>query len=110
MTAPSKPAGGSVDLYENGELPEYHDTVDTFIAWSDEILNWHHHRPPLQRQTSRSAPTTCSKSCDAAPTASPTHATSKPAAHPRDIMTQPVPATLNPTNSRRAKKIASSHV
>ena len=22
--------------------PEYHDTVDTFIAWSDEILNWHH--------------------------------------------------------------------
>ena len=23
-------------------LDEYHDTVDTFIAWSDEILNWHH--------------------------------------------------------------------
>ena len=20
---------------------QYHDTVDTFIAWSDEILNWH---------------------------------------------------------------------
>ena len=42
MTAPSKPSGGFCDLYENGELPEYHDTVDTFIAWSDEILNWHH--------------------------------------------------------------------
>ena len=33
--------GRFCDLYENGELPEYHDTVDTFIAWSDEILNWH---------------------------------------------------------------------
>ena len=34
--------GRFCDLYETGELPEYHDTVDTFIAWSDEILNWHH--------------------------------------------------------------------
>ena len=33
--------GRFCDLYETGELPEYHDTVDTFIAWSDEILNWH---------------------------------------------------------------------
>ena len=33
--------GRFCDLYENGDLPEYHDTVDTFIAWSDEILNWH---------------------------------------------------------------------
>ena len=33
--------GRFCDLYENGELPEHHDTVDTFIAWSDEILNWH---------------------------------------------------------------------
>ena len=30
------------DLYETGELPEFHDIVDTFIAWSDEILGWHH--------------------------------------------------------------------
>ena len=30
------------DLYETGELPEYHDIVDTFIAWSTEILAWHH--------------------------------------------------------------------
>ena len=42
MTAPWKPSGRFCDLYENGELPEYHDTVDTFIAWSDEILNWHY--------------------------------------------------------------------
>ena len=34
--------GRFCDLYENGELPEYHDIVDTFIAWSDEILAWHH--------------------------------------------------------------------
>ena len=33
--------GRFCDLYQTGELPEYHDTVDTFIAWSDEILNWH---------------------------------------------------------------------
>ncbi len=30
------------DLYETGELPEYHNIVDTIIAWSTEILNWHH--------------------------------------------------------------------
>ena len=30
------------DLYQTGELPEFCDIVDTFIEWSDEILNWHH--------------------------------------------------------------------
>ena len=30
------------DLYETGDLPEFHDIVDTIIAWSDEILAWHH--------------------------------------------------------------------
>ena len=34
--------GRFCDLYQTGELPEYHNTVDTFIAWSDEILAWHH--------------------------------------------------------------------
>ena len=34
--------GRFCDLYETGELPEYHDIVDTIIAWSDEILAWHH--------------------------------------------------------------------
>ena len=29
--------GRFCDLYETGELPEYHDTVDTFIAsWTQE--------------------------------------------------------------------------
>ncbi|MCY4134812.1 MAG: ISL3 family transposase [bacterium] len=30
------------DLYQTGQLPEFHDIVNTFIEWSDEILNWHH--------------------------------------------------------------------
>ena len=29
------------DLYATGELIEFHDVVDTIIAWSDEILAWH---------------------------------------------------------------------
>ena len=29
------------DLYITGELPEFHDVVDTIIAWGDEILAWH---------------------------------------------------------------------
>ena len=34
--------GRFCDLYETGGLPEDHDTVDTIIAWSDELLAWHH--------------------------------------------------------------------
>ena len=34
--------GRFCDLYETGELPEFHDIVDTIIAWSDEILAFHH--------------------------------------------------------------------
>ncbi len=30
------------DLYQTGELPEFHNIVDTIIAWSTEILAWHH--------------------------------------------------------------------
>lgn len=29
------------DLYDTGQIPEFHDVVDTFIAWSDEILAYH---------------------------------------------------------------------
>ncbi len=36
--------GRFCDLYETGELPEFHDIVDAIIAWSDEILAWHHSR------------------------------------------------------------------
>ena len=30
------------DLYQTGELPEFHHVVDTIIAWSNQILAWHH--------------------------------------------------------------------
>ena len=29
------------DLYATGDLIEFHDVVDTIIAWSEEILAWH---------------------------------------------------------------------
>ena len=32
------------DPYETGQIPEYHNTVNTILNWSNEILNWHHHR------------------------------------------------------------------
>ena len=32
------------DLYDSGQIPEYHDTVDTILNWAEEILNWHHDR------------------------------------------------------------------
>ena len=39
------------DLYQTGQLPEFHDIVDTFIEWSDEILNWHHTERPSNGRT-----------------------------------------------------------
>ncbi len=33
--------GRFCDVYETGELPEFHDIVDTIIARSDEILAYH---------------------------------------------------------------------
>ncbi|MCY4650335.1 MAG: ISL3 family transposase [bacterium] len=32
------------DLYETGQIPEYHTIVDTILNWSEEILAWHHNR------------------------------------------------------------------
>ena len=29
------------DLYDSGQIPEYHDVVDKIIAWGDEILAYH---------------------------------------------------------------------
>jgi len=29
------------DLYDSGQIPEYHDVVDKIIAWGDEILAFH---------------------------------------------------------------------
>ena len=96
-----KALGRFCDLYETGELPEYHDTVDTIIAWTDEILNWHH--------TDRASNGRNRRNQQPAPSAAPKRPrVHKPTQlrsprHPRDIMTQPVPATLNPTNTRKAQ-------
>ena len=29
------------DLYATGDLPEFHQIVDTIIVWGDQILDWH---------------------------------------------------------------------
>ena len=33
--------GRFTDLYATGELIEFHDVVNTVLAWGDEILAWH---------------------------------------------------------------------
>ena len=38
------------DIYSTGLIPEFSDTVDTFLAWHNQILGWHHAaRPPNGR-------------------------------------------------------------
>ena len=32
------------DLYQTGQIPEYHQIVDTILNWSEEILGWYHNR------------------------------------------------------------------
>ena len=69
--------GRFCDLYETGELPEFHDVVDTIIACQTRSSPG---TTPAGPPTAESrAPTTCSK-CSGAATASPTPPTSKPAA------------------------------
>ncbi len=29
------------DIYDTGLIPEFSDTVDTFLAWHNQILDWH---------------------------------------------------------------------
>ena len=36
--------GRFADLYDSGQIPEYHDVVDTIIAWGEEILAYHSSR------------------------------------------------------------------
>ena len=33
--------GRFADLYGTGDIPEFSDTVDTFLAWHEQILGWH---------------------------------------------------------------------
>ena len=30
------------DIYSTGQIPEFSDVVDTFLAWHTEILDWQH--------------------------------------------------------------------
>ena len=41
------------DLYGTGLLPEFSDTVDTLLAWSDGILSWHHTGRPSNGRIDR---------------------------------------------------------
>ena len=36
--------GRFADLYATGQIPEYHDIVDTIIAWEAQILTYHSSR------------------------------------------------------------------
>ena len=36
--------GRFADLYATGQIPQYHDIVDTIIAWGEEILAYHNSR------------------------------------------------------------------
>ena len=89
------------DLYATGELPEFHDVVDTIIAWSDEILAWHSAGRPsngriegtnnLLQVLRRVAHGFTNPNNFAAPRT------------PRDMITPPKPADPHPTDSRRAR-------
>ena len=30
------------DIYRSGQIPEFSSTLDTFLAWHKQILDWHH--------------------------------------------------------------------
>ena len=78
MTAPSKPSDGSATSTRPASCPS---TTTPSTRSSHGPTRSSTGTTPATPPTAESrAPTTCSKCCDAAPTASPTHATSKPAA------------------------------
>ena len=43
------PLGPFADLYDTDHIPEYHDVVDTTIAWGEELLAYHHNRRASNR-------------------------------------------------------------
>ena len=71
----------------------HHDIVDTIIAWSDEILAWHHTDRAYGRMKHKQpAPSAQAQR----PRLHQPHQLRSPR-HPRDIMTPTGAATLNPT-------------
>ena len=69
--------GRFADLYATGQIPEYHNIVDTIINWATEILAYHTSRRARPTDPSK-APTTSSKSYEESPTASPTTTITQP--------------------------------
>ena len=43
----------SADIYRTGLIPEFSDTVDTFLAWHAQILDWHHTGRPSNGRIDR---------------------------------------------------------
>ena len=41
------------DIYSTGLIPEFSDTVDTFLAWHNQILGWHHAGRPSNGRIDR---------------------------------------------------------
>ena len=41
------------DIYRTGHIPEFSDTVDTFLAWHNQILDWHHAGRPSNGRIDR---------------------------------------------------------
>ena len=77
-TAPSMPSGGSATSTRPATCPS--TTTPSTRSSHGQTRSSTGTVPAAPATAESRAPTTCSKSCDAAPTASPTHATSKPAA------------------------------
>ncbi len=67
------------DLYQTGELPEFHSIVDTIISWSEEILAWHHTARPSSGRIEGT--NNLLQVLRPPPTASPTPPTTKPEHH-----------------------------
>ena len=41
------------DIYGTGQIPEFSSIVDTFLAWHDQILDWHHAGRPSNGRIDR---------------------------------------------------------
>ena len=74
---PTKSLGRFADLYATGQIPEYHDTVDTIINWGDRNTRLPHQQTSNQR-THRRHQQPPPESYEESPTASPTTTITQP--------------------------------
>ena len=70
--------GRFADLYATGQIPEYHDIVDTIIAWGEGNTRLLHQQTGIQR-THRRNQQPPPESYDELPTGSPTLTITQPA-------------------------------